>query len=598
MASRGRRGDLIILVRHPIGTHAHAGPHGSTVPGERYLTALLCLLSLLLALSIFKNISYPLFWADESMTVMQGKRVLEYGYPKVHDGKNVLYDLYHPDRTLGIDEKTDAFIGGANWGMYYFATIGITLAEFSNDLYARTGIIRSTFAVAGLAGLLILALITSRFFDGRSSKLIFLIGFFFFEILSVPLALHLREARYYPLTLFFVSIVAALYAQFRILEGMRYWLYACALFGALCGLYLTFSPGYFIFFASILVYEAFLFGGKLYEGRRGGERSFSGEGSLSTAMKAALPLLLSLVVVMPLTSYFRTASIARQFLEYNTALSGMDSLQMYLGNLSVFWRFFAASDFLYLALVLKCWSVFSLRSASREGVSSGELKKARLSLFLSVLFVVYFLAIARIPNFLFTRYFIAMQPVLTIIIILDASLLYSRIKPPAFGPGRVRTLLAATLAGFVLMNIVTNRDVLEGHMHELVHQYRGPLDFIIPHIKENIKDHKDLVIATNYEEASFMYYLDAKVIVGYAGNNLEEDSRMLPDAIVYRKEWGNFRGVFESFLSQRPYRRIAFPVADSPVNNIPELNWFPPYTHQFRTQNAPAGTDRATLFLL
>jgi hypothetical protein len=39
--------------------------------------------------SLFKNISYPLFWADESMAVMGGVRVLEYGYPKVHDGKNV-----------------------------------------------------------------------------------------------------------------------------------------------------------------------------------------------------------------------------------------------------------------------------------------------------------------------------------------------------------------------------------------------------------------------------------------------------------------------------------------------------------------------------
>ncbi len=50
-----------------------------------YMRIILVLLVLILAVSLFKNISYPLFWADESMTVMGGVRVMEYGYPKVHD---------------------------------------------------------------------------------------------------------------------------------------------------------------------------------------------------------------------------------------------------------------------------------------------------------------------------------------------------------------------------------------------------------------------------------------------------------------------------------------------------------------------------------
>ncbi|MEO6131167.1 MAG: hypothetical protein ABIQ02_04925, partial [Saprospiraceae bacterium] len=51
------------------------------------------ILSFLLLISVFKNISHPLFWADESMTAIGSERVLNYGYPKVHDGKNVFYDL-------------------------------------------------------------------------------------------------------------------------------------------------------------------------------------------------------------------------------------------------------------------------------------------------------------------------------------------------------------------------------------------------------------------------------------------------------------------------------------------------------------------------
>jgi len=162
---------------------------------NRHVTIVLVFLCALLLTSLFKNISYPLFWADESMTVMGGVRVLEYGYPKVHDGKNVFYDLLHPDTSLGIDEKTDAYIGGASWGQYYFAVIGIKLAEMSDDLFTKTAIIRVTFGLAGLAGLAIFALLARQFFHTPLSKTGFLTLFVFLEVISVPLVLHLREAR-------------------------------------------------------------------------------------------------------------------------------------------------------------------------------------------------------------------------------------------------------------------------------------------------------------------------------------------------------------------------------------------------------------------
>jgi hypothetical protein len=109
---------------------------------NRILTVLLVVLCMLFLVSLFKNIGYPLFWADESMTVMGGVRVLEYGYPKVHDGKNVFYDLLHPNPRLGIDEKTDAYIGGTSWGHYYFATLGVKLAEMSDDFFTKTAVIK------------------------------------------------------------------------------------------------------------------------------------------------------------------------------------------------------------------------------------------------------------------------------------------------------------------------------------------------------------------------------------------------------------------------------------------------------------------------
>ena len=73
----------------------------------------------------------------------------------------------HPNPKLGIDEKTDAYIGGANWGQYYFAAIGIKLAEMSDDFFTKTAVIRITFALTGLAGLAILAFLCSAVFPDK-----------------------------------------------------------------------------------------------------------------------------------------------------------------------------------------------------------------------------------------------------------------------------------------------------------------------------------------------------------------------------------------------------------------------------------------------
>jgi hypothetical protein len=76
-----------------------------------------------------------------------------------------------------------------------------------------------------------------------------------------------------------------------------------------------------------------------------------------------------------------------------------------------------------------------------------------------------------------------------------------------------------------------------------------------------------------------MYYLDSKVIVGYVGNNLEEDMQMVPDIVIFRKGWRNLDPkIFIDFLVRRRYERISFPVVDYKVNNIPELNLSPDTT--------------------
>ncbi|MGZ6293116.1 MAG: hypothetical protein ACXWMK_13100, partial [Syntrophales bacterium] len=429
---------------------------------EHFLTLTLCFMCSLFLVSLFQNISYPLLWADESITVMHGKRVLEYGYPKVHDGKNVVYDLRHSNPRLGVDERTDAYIGGANWGMYYVAAIAVKLAELSDDFFTKTAILRIPFALAGLIGLVILGLVGAEFFDSKSSKKGFWVLFAFFEIISILLVLHLREVRYYSLTVFLTALIIFVYTRFRILEKTRYSTYAVLLTISLFFLFVTFAPVYFIFLIAISLYESIGILKALLSGyTNSNSRIAAGMPSLDQSFKnylrSLLPVILSLIVVSPLISFFKTFYIAEEMAKFNFLLFGVSKWNMYLYNLSVIWRYFASFDFIYLVIFLKLCFLLSCVRFSLKGLAPSSTRKLMFSNFLTIIFVVYFFAIAKIPNFPFTRYLIPLQPVLAVMIILDTVLIFNliSIRLPR-KDNYYKLILLMVFAGFVLTNMVKN----------------------------------------------------------------------------------------------------------------------------------------------
>ena len=145
--------------------------------------------------SLFKNIQYPLLWNDETETAMYAKRILQYGYPKINDGKNIVWLSYLPDRSIGINKKMDS-CEALVWGQYYFAAVGEFFAEKTNDIYLKTAFLRIPFGAAGLIGLVIMAFsISGSFRKKKVHELIFFNAFFFLAVLSVRLTLHLREVQ-------------------------------------------------------------------------------------------------------------------------------------------------------------------------------------------------------------------------------------------------------------------------------------------------------------------------------------------------------------------------------------------------------------------
>ena len=182
---------------------------------NKILIAILISLVGIFLFSLFKNIAYSLLWNDEAETAMFATRILKYGYPKVHDEKNsVLYSLEFPGK-LGIDKKTDAYLG-STWGQYYFSVIGVFFANKVKDLYLKTAIVRIPFAIIGFFGLFFMVLsVIKLFYKNKTKMFLFLNLFILFEILSISLSLHLRETRYYSLVVFLSGCVFYAYFNFK-----------------------------------------------------------------------------------------------------------------------------------------------------------------------------------------------------------------------------------------------------------------------------------------------------------------------------------------------------------------------------------------------
>jgi hypothetical protein len=194
-------------------------------------------------------------------------------------------------------------------------------------------------------------------------------------------------------------------------------------------------------------------------------------------------------------------------------------------------------------------------------------------------------------NTIYQRYYILLQPVLTVTLVLDMfivaallSYINSHKKNLAFN------LTMAILPVIFIFDMLNKTEPIRGHIYELTHQYRGPLDFAIPYIKSKYKDTEHLVIATNYEEFSYMYYLGSKVTIGYVGCNLKEDAKIQPDVIIFRKKRTYVDPeVFNNFIRKARYIQVSIPVLDYLVNNIPELQVTDrTLYHLYKTQIAPS----------
>jgi hypothetical protein len=543
---------------------------------NKTMVSLLVAVLIVFCISIFKHISHPLLWNDEAETVSFGQSILHHGYPKIHDGKNIIYPLDYLDLRLGEDTKTDAFIG-SGWGCYYFATAGIILASAADDIYIRTALLRIPFAIIGICGIVLLALTVITIFERQKDKLLALLVFFIFEVLSISLVLHLREVRYYSIVLLLCAALLFLYVRRHVFDNIRPGIFFAAAIALLFILFNTFIPAYaaFVLFwildwCRITIQRAVEKPTSLRSILR----------SIQSESKKLLPLIVSLLSVLPVAFFFRTAEISRAISE-QFGFNGT----MFVGHIASIAAFLGKYEYLYLALSVKLLAFLSRFFSGRGEPDREVLIATRLSGLIGLFVILAVLLVARLPFYIYERYFIFLQPFIIAMLVLDSAVAFKRISrcsPTAYRTA-YRILTATILLPFVFCT--TNKiESLTGHLYEITHPYYGPVDYAISFLKKNISTPERLVIATNYEENTYMYYLDCKVIFGYTGKNLAEDSTIQPDIIIYRKGWGNFAPEFQSLLERARYHKWTLPIEDLLVNNIPELRHNNDLYHRFKTE--------------
>jgi hypothetical protein len=504
---------------------------------------------------LFGRLGHPLFWHDEAETAAFAQRVVRFGYPKVHDGRNTLYSLWAPWRKagIGIDEASDAYTGSP-WLQYYEGALGVALGAGTQDLYARTAWVRLPFALAGAAGLaLLFGAIAPALAGGHARRLALAALYAGLCAASVSLFLHLREARHYSLTLLGCAALAWLFLRRHAFDRLGYGRYAVGLCGALLWLFHSFHPAALALGASSVLWLVW----------RALCRAGAPAARVAWLAREGVPFAAAALLTLPLLGFFDFFQQTQGWVEhFGNASRGIRNAGF------VGWTLLR-HEFLAPALLLRAVVLWLDRWRPDPEPAAAAARRAIVG-WLWLTLCVYALLMLGIP-FLFERYFIVLGPLLCAAGLLDLSTLWESAAQPASPPRRGArvglALGAAALAGCLLVRAPE----LAGRVHEIRHAYRGPLDYVIPYLAAKHPDPSVLVIATNYEEPAFMFYLGSRVTVGFYAPNLPDDLAVAPDVIVPRP-WPDQMGVLRRLASQGRFEPHSFPVGNLRWNNTPSLS--------------------------
>jgi hypothetical protein len=526
--------------------------------------ALAFVVHVVFASSVFARLGSPLLWEDEAETAIHGRSVLEYGFPKVHVGRNVVYGTPVP-LALGRNEALDAYVGSP-WGQYFFAAPAVAWSDGARDLEVRTWRMRLPFALAGWLGVLLFGCAGASLWPaGPGGRAWFWLGYGVCLALSVSLQLHLREVRYYPLVVLGLGATAWLAVRRHVRGDLPALRHALLLAPVLFWLFNLFYPA----FAALIATAG---GALVWRARRAHWREVA---------RAVVPYALAVAAALPIAALFALPAQSRAFFAEFGARGGFAHELAAAGSYLLRFEWIAPVALGAVALG------FARRVLAPDAV---RLRAAIAACDLALaLTAVWTLAIARTPLF-FSRYLVALSPLLAAVCVLQVGCLVALRTRAA----RTATAGLAAVAVAWLACAAVRGPELRGRVAELREPYLGPLDHVIPYLAERYPNSADLVVATNYEDFAFMFYLRATTVLGYYAPETGRDAALVPDVIIPRPWPVNLRAL-EHLSNQAPYDVREFPVANVRANNLPELSPRNPTGLVHRFRSPVPGSDGAAL---
>ncbi len=533
------------------------------------LNTALALAVLLFGAMVFTHLSYPLLWSDEADSIAHGQRILKYGYPKVHDGPNTLFLMKAENFEIGVDHETDAYTG-TPWVGYYVGAIGAWMASGVDDVYEKTLRFRLPFTLFGVAGLAAAFLAVAPAFGGTPGRRRgAAIAYLLLLSASISLILHLREARYYGVVVFLLGVLLHEFSRRHFFGTIGYGRYFATSFIAVFLLFNTFYPAFGVWCVATTLYlavAALRSPGSLFE--RGVELA-----------KSNAPVFVGALAALPLLFYF---DFLAQGVRWTDEFGG--GVGHWVGNIGAVLHQMLRYEWLGPVLVLR-----TLVLAQRPGEWSDALRPlARVASFLCVLLIGYGVLIARSPVY-FDRYFVPMGPLLILLFLVDVALWLGSRKPKSWQ--------VAGVAVCALVALGIRAPEIGGRLHEMRHQYKGPVDYVVPYILDEYDDPTSLVVATNYGDPILMVYLGCHVTVGFMAPNIETDLEITPDIIVPRP-WARSLDHLRTLANRASYRETRFEVKRQMTNNIAALSPFVPGGMQHRWETVLAESPQEAAAIL
>jgi 4-amino-4-deoxy-L-arabinose transferase-like glycosyltransferase len=473
-------------------------------------------LALLLA-----NLGNGCLWQDEAQTALIARTVLEQGAPRGTDGTNFF------SQELGAEYGPDHLWRWHTWLQFY--VVAASFALLGGDTLAA----RAPFALFGAGTVLATYVLAGRVWRSRRAALF--AGLLL--LTSVPFLVLARQCRYYSLAAFFS--ILALYAYLRVLDRSRLapWIFvasAALLFQA-----------HYVYCAALLAAvgtDALLF-----------HRAVLKRLLVLTAVSAGLNLPWVLWLAgMPygerygsrVQSLGQSVDFAREFL---------DQLGRYV--------------FPPLLLVLPLALAVSRRSGSAPGSERQERIAAWKRWVLPGGFVLATVAVlSLVAPFPFFRY---LAPAVPVCCVLMASIAESATR-------RHFVLGPAILAGWLLL---FQRQPLRDYLHEITHDYDGPVEGIVRYLDEHARPGE--VVAITYEDLPLKFYTRLRVVGGLTGEDLSPARDA--DWVIVRHHVNSINDsrVHDYLVRNVPwekYRRIEIDYPDAAYENRES-----PQEHRFRT---------------